>query len=199
MRNRELESLAFETAARKAGYTRIAGVDEAGRGPLAGPVVAAACILPPDLLLPDVNDSKKLTRERRRALHYHLTHHADITFGIGVIDAPTIDAINIYQATIRAMQEAVSQIDPDYLLVDGLNLPHALPTEKIIHGDERCHAIACASIIAKEHRDLLMEAYAKKYPEYGFEQHKGYGTERHRAALEKFGPTPIHRRSFRSG
>ncbi len=198
MRTPELESLAFERKALKAGYQKIAGVDEAGRGPLAGPVVAAACILPHGLLLEGVNDSKKLTRQKRKTLYKRLTEDPTISFGVAAIDAPTIDKINIYQATIQAMLAAVSHLDADYLLVDGLNLPHTLPTEKIIKGDARCHAIACASIIAKEYRDLLMEGYAKEYPDYGFEQHKGYGTAGHKAALAKYGPTPIHRASFRA-
>lgn len=196
----EFELLRRERSLRRRGFRAIAGVDEAGRGPLAGPVVAAACIFSSNVPILGVNDSKKLTRHQRQSLHTQLTSHPAVHYGVGVIDSEEIDRINIFQATIRAMQVAVAalSIPPDYLLVDGLQLPYPeVPVEKVIGGDGVCYAIAAASIIAKEVRDRLMEEYDGQWPEYGFAQHKGYGTELHRAALQKYGPCPIHRRSFK--
>lgn len=196
----ELELLRRERSLRRRGFRAIAGVDEAGRGPLAGPVVAAACIFSSNAPILGVNDSKKLTRQQRQSLHAQLTAHPALHYGVGIIDSEEIDRINIYQATIRAMQVAIAALPiiPDYLLVDGLQLPYPeVPVEKVIGGDGVCYAIAAASIIAKEVRDRLMEEYDGQWPEYGFAQHKGYGTELHRAALQKYGPCPIHRRSFK--
>jgi ribonuclease HII len=190
----------FEEQARRQGFQSIAGIDEAGRGPLAGPVVAAACVIPSDVFIPFVNDSKQLTKVKRRQIFEELKNDQRICYGIGIVDAAEIDRINIYQATIQAMLIAVDQltISPDYLLVDGLALPHShLSVLKIIKGDTLSQSIAAASILAKETRDLLMDEYDKQWPQYGFKQHKGYGTKKHLNALKECGPCPIHRRSFR--
>lgn len=189
----------FETEAMAKGYKRIAGIDEAGRGPLAGPVVAAACILPEGCFFPGINDSKQLSSKAREDLYLQLISHPDIEYGLGVVDHNVIDTLNIFQATLQAMREAVQQLkqQPDYLLVDGMTLLFKkIPSERIVKGDCRSQSIAAASIIAKERRDQIMRDYHQKYPEYGFDRHKGYGTERHRKALAEYGPCPIHRRSF---
>lgn len=191
--------LIYEIAAQQQGHTVIAGVDEAGRGPLAGPVVAAACIIPMDLLIAGIDDSKKLSPKKRQSLFEQLTKDHRIYFGVGIVSHEEIDRINILQASIQAMLLAVAQLTnkPTYLLVDGLKLPHpTIPSEKILQGDQRSYNIAAASIIAKETRDRLMEEEHKKWPDYGFDKNKGYGTEYHLAALAKHGPCPIHRRSF---
>lgn len=193
------QMLAYEEAAYHKGYQCIAGLDEAGRGPLAGPVVAAACILPKGYLVPHVNDSKKLAPKARERLFERLTTDPTILYAIGTIHAPEIDRVNIYQATILAMWQAIHQLSarPDCLLVDGMNLPNSsVPCVKIIKGDQLSLSIAAASIIAKETRDRLMRNYHQQWPVYGFEQHKGYGTAQHLAALEQHGPCPIHRYSF---
>ena len=190
----------LEKRAEAKGFRKIAGIDEAGRGPLAGPVVAAACVFKSSVFFPGINDSKLLTPKRRRALYQELTQHAELSYGIGIIEASAIDEINILQATLRAMRAAVLALPerPDYLLVDG-NVAVAvenIPAEKVIKGDQRSQLIAASSIIAKEIRDKLMVDYHHQYPEYGFDEHKGYGTEKHCEALEKFGPCPIHRKTF---
>jgi len=193
--------MAYETKAYQNGYEIVAGIDEAGRGPLAGPVVAAVCILPRSRLISRINDSKKLSPKLRDEIFQEFTNDPEIQYGIGIVDSEEIDRINIYQATIQAMLLAVEQlkIQPDYLLVDGLNLMHkTIPSEKIIKGDQLSGSIAAASIIAKETRDRLMVHYHDKWPEYHFNQHKGYGTEIHRRALQKYGFCPIHRRSFKN-
>jgi ribonuclease HII len=198
-RNRLEELVQFEKQARLQGYKLIAGVDEAGRGPLAGPVVAAACILPEDIFLPGVNDSKKLLPKKRAEIFEQIKNDPRIVYGIGIIPSDKIDHINIYQATIQAMLMAIEQlsVEPDYLLVDGLKLPHpSIPSLKIIQGDAKSQSIAAASIIAKETRDSLMCEYHEKWPHYGFGQHKGYGTPQHLAALQIHGPCSIHRFSF---
>ncbi len=189
----------FEKKARKDGYKLVAGVDEAGRGPLAGPVVAAACLLPEKLLVPGVNDSKKLTPQQREELFKTLTKNKKVVFGIGIVEHTEIDRINIFQATIVAMLQAIANldVDPDYLLVDGLKLPHpTIPSLKIIQGDGLSQSIAAASIIAKVTRDRIMQGYHKEFPQYGFDSHKGYGTSRHVDAIYHHGPCSIHRRSF---
>jgi ribonuclease HII len=189
----------YEEEVYQQGYRIIAGLDEAGRGPLAGPVVAAACILPRGLLIADVNDSKKLTPKVRKRLFERLTTDPSIIYAVGMIAADEIDRLNIYQATIQAMWKAIDQLAtyPDYLLVDGMGLPHPLlPCRKIIKGDQLSQSIAAASIIAKETRDQLMCSYHEQWPLYGFDQHKGYGTSQHLEALERHGPCPIHRHSF---
>lgn len=191
--------LQFERKARAQGFRRVAGIDEAGRGPLAGPVVAAACLLPYGLFFPEVNDSKQLTPKKRQELFLILTTHPEIHYGVGIVCHETIDSINIARATERAMILACDQLDPqpDLLLVDGLLLPHpSLPVWDIIKGDALSHSIACASIIAKVTRDSLMDKYDDEHPEYGFKSHKGYGTAKHMAALKEHGPCPIHRKSY---
>jgi len=189
----------YEERARKQGFKVIAGVDEAGRGPLAGPVVAASCVIPKGEFILGVNDSKKLTPKLRSQIFEDIKKNTAIHFGVGVVDHAMIDKINIYQSTIQAMLKAVEslEIKADYLLVDGLPLPHLiLPSNAIVKGDSKSQSIAAASIIAKETRDQMMLEYHHQWPEYGFDKHKGYATRRHLDALEKFGPCPIHRKSF---
>lgn len=180
------------------GYKWICGVDEAGRGPLAGPVCAAAVILPRGLDIPGLDDSKKLSDRRRREL-YDVITGAAAAYAIALVDQERIDEINILQATFRAMEEAVSKLSPqpDLALVDGNREPVlSMPCETIVGGDGKCASIAAASILAKVTRDRLMEELDRQYPEYGFAVHKGYGTRRHYEALRQYGPCPIHRRSF---
>jgi ribonuclease HII len=176
-----------------------AGVDEAGRGPLAGPVVAGACILPKGARLPGLNDSKKLTPAARDRLYDLLQSNPDIHCAVGIIDVATIDRINIFQATIQAMIEAVNALPltPDFLLVDGLSLPHPIPSQKIIKGDELCRSIMAASILAKVTRDRIMLDFHARYPHYGFDSHKGYGTPQHLLALREHGRSPVHRLTFK--
>ena len=189
----------FESKAREDGYRAVAGVDEAGRGPLAGPVVAAAVILPPGYEHPGINDSKKLSSRQRERL-YAIIQHDAVSIGVGLSEAPLIDRVNILQATLLAMREAVLELfpPPDFLLIDGLNrIDLATPQEAIIRGDSQSVSIAAASIIAKVSRDRLMEMYHRQFPQYNFLRNKGYGTKEHRAAIVKFGRCKIHRRSFR--
>ena len=181
------------------GYKAIAGIDEAGRGPLAGPVVAAACILPPDFWLAKLNDSKQLTAIQREELYQKIVEAPGICFGIGVVSVERIDAINILRATFEAMQEAVKKLSqkPDYLLIDGNQLPHfPYPAEAIVKGDSLSGSIAAASILAKVTRDRMMDEADKRWPQYGFGQHKGYGVPQHLEALRLHGPCPIHRKGF---
>lgn len=199
-RKRLKKLMSYERKHHKAGSKAVAGVDEAGRGPLAGPVVAAVCILPQSTLISQIDDSKKLSSKLRTEIYERLLSDRKIHYGIGIIDSLEIDRINIYQATIQAMLMAVKQLKilPDCLLVDGLALPHpTIPVEKIIKGDQLSQSIAAASIIAKVTRDRIMLDYHEQWPVYGFSQHKGYGTQKHRDALRKHGPCPIHRRSFK--
>lgn len=189
----------YERKARKDGYQLIAGIDEAGRGPLAGPVVAAACIIPLRTVIPFVNDSKQLTHKKRAEIFDYIVNHKKIIWSVGIISHEMIDEVNIYQATILAMKQAVEKLPqkPDMMLVDGLKLCYEeIACEKIIKGDAKSHSIAAASIIAKETRDRIMNEYHAQWPEYGFDSHKGYGTEQHHRALDRFGPCPIHRKSF---
>ncbi|MCE2982301.1 MAG: ribonuclease HII [Parachlamydia sp.] len=180
------------------GYRCIAGIDEAGRGPLAGPVVAAACILPVDKIIPRVDDSKKLTPAIREELFLKITSDSSIVYGIGIVEPEEIDSINIYQATIQAMLQAVGNlsVSPDLLLVDGMALKNEIPSIKIIKGDQHSQSIAAASILAKVTRDRLMVEYHEIWPHYGFGRHKGYGTPEHLEALSTHGPCPKHRQSF---
>lgn len=199
-KKRLLELVKYEQAARLKGYQLIAGIDEAGRGPLAGPVVACACIIPSGLFFPGVNDSKQLTPKRRQELFLQITSNKDVSFAVAEISHIEIDHLNIYQATIKAMKKAVDKLLhlPDYLLVDGMNITHLdIPSEKIIQGDAKSQSIAAASIIAKEKRDQLMNEFHEMWPQYGFNEHKGYGTAKHMAAIQKYGPCPIHRLSFK--
>lgn len=188
--------LKIERAVRRQGFKFVAGVDEVGRGCLAGPVVAAACIVPKGVLIPGVNDSKKLTPEMREQLFPLLTSKTH--FSIGIIDHQKIDEVNIYQASILAMLEAIQNLTPtpDHLLVDGMDLKTLIPCQKIIGGDAKSYCIAAASIIAKVTRDRMMCVYHEQWPEYGFNQHKGYATAQHTKAIEKHGPCPIHRMTF---
>ena len=182
----------------KTGLLRLAGVDEAGRGPLAGPVVAAAVIFPPEVWIHGVDDSKKLTHERREEL-FPVIGQAALTVGIGVVSHEVIDEINIYWASMRAMAEAVSALKlcPDHLLIDGPRYTDTtIPSTPLVGGDGRCFSIAAASIIAKVTRDRLMAEFDRRFPVYGFARHKGYATPEHLGALRKHGPCEIHRRSF---
>lgn len=193
------QMLVHENECYQQGYQAIGGLDEAGRGPLAGPVVAAVCIWPRGLLIAGVNDSKKLTARARERLFERLTTEPSIAYAIGIVEADEIDQLNIYQATIKAMWKAVEQLTSvlDYLLIDGMGLSHSfLPCQKIIRGDQLSLSIAAASIIAKKTRDELMCAYHHQWPIYGFDQHKGYGTSQHLKALDQYGPCAIHRYSF---
>lgn len=177
---------------------RIAGVDEAGRGALAGPVVAGAVILNPARVIRGVTDSKRLTPETRAALYDRINARA-VAVAVAVVEVSVIDRQNILQAALQAMAEAVSRLSPqpEYLLVDGTMLPpSSLPGMAVPHGDLLCPSVAAASIIAKVTRDRLMEAYHATFPDYGFDTHKGYGTAEHLQALNRFGPSPIHRQSF---
>lgn len=188
----------YEREAFDAGIKLVCGVDEAGRGPLAGPVCAAAVILPPGLEIPGLNDSKKLTDKKRRELYDVITAQA-VSYGIAFASEQEIDEINILQATFLAMERALSQLSvkPDLALIDGnRSREFGLPVETVVKGDARSANIAAASILAKVTRDDYMIEQSKLYPAYGFEVHKGYGTKRHYAALEEFGPCPIHRASF---
>ena len=176
----------------------VAGIDEAGRGPLAGPVVAAAVILPKDIFLPFLNDSKKVTEKRRDVLFDEIKQNA-IAYGIGIASNTLIDEINILQATYEAMREAVNALEktPDVLLVDAVHIPDInIKQVGIVKGDAKSVNIAAASILAKVTRDRLMVEYDKIYPEYGFASNKGYGTATHIAALKEVGPCAIHRKSF---
>ncbi len=176
----------------------ICGVDEAGRGPLAGPVCAAAVILPKNLELPGLTDSKKLTDKKRRELFPLIQEHA-IAYGIGLATEQEIDEINILQATFLAMQRALDQLNvkPDLALIDGnREKDFGVPVKTVVKGDSLSANIAAASILAKVTRDNLMVEMAETYPQYGFEIHKGYGTKAHYAALREFGPSPIHRMTF---
>ncbi|HEV2064476.1 MAG TPA: ribonuclease HII [Thermoanaerobaculia bacterium] len=184
---------------RRRGYARVAGVDEAGRGPLAGPVVAAAVILPPGCVLPGLDDSKKVEPEIRKRLDLEIRGRA-LAVGVGVVSAATIDADNVLVASLSAMRQAVSSLCPpaDALLVDAVRVPGVrLPQVAVVHGDALSTSIAAASIVAKTHRDRLCEELANRYPVYGFERHKGYGTPEHWEALRRYGPCPEHRLTYR--
>jgi ribonuclease HII len=180
------------------GFERVAGVDEAGMGPLAGPVVAAAVIFPPGEGLRGVHDSKRLTARQRGTLAEEIRATA-LACSVLAIDVEEIDSLNIYRAGLEAMRRAVHGLDlaPDYVLVDARRIPGVETTQDVIvKGDAKCHAIAAASILAKTTRDALMERYDVEYPGYDFSSHKGYATDSHREAIRRLGPSPIHRRSF---
>ena len=189
---------AFEEECFAQGYVSVCGVDEAGRGPLAGPVCAAAVILPKGLLIPGLDDSKKLTDKKRRELMPIIKEQA-IAYGIGMASHEEIDSINILQATFLAMQRALDQLSvkPDLALIDGnREKEFGIPVKTIVKGDSLSLNIAAASVLAKVTRDDLMVEMAEKYPKYSFEIHKGYGTKAHYAALTEHGPSPIHRMTF---
>lgn len=179
------------------GYKMIAGIDEVGRGPLAGPVVAAAAVLPSDSWILGIDDSKKLPEKKREALAKKIEEEA-ISIGIAQIGPRTIDQINIYNSTKLAMYMAVKNLSliPDLLIIDAVNLEMKIASKSYIHGDEKCYSIGAASIVAKVYRDQLMKKYAKLYPQYAFDKNKGYGTSEHIQAIRHCGLTPIHRVSF---
>ncbi len=192
------DPLSFERSARASGFTCIAGLDEAGRGPLAGPVVAAAVVLPEGLLIPGLTDSKQVAEEARDRL-FDLVREQAVCFGVGIAGERLIDEVNILQATIIAMERALQALDPkpDYLLLDALTLPRvAIPQNPLIKGDCRSHSIAAASILAKVTRDRLMLELHERYPQYNFRKHKGYGTREHLLLLRKHGPCEAHRKTF---
>lgn len=194
----EQSPLFFEALARRQGYQVVAGIDEAGRGPLAGPVVAAAVILPEHFDLPGLNDSKQISEKKRNEL-YPLIREQAIAVGIGVSRADEVDRINILQATLRGMSRAVERLSvaPDFLLVDGITpIPTVVDQKTLKKGDSRSLSIAAASVIAKVVRDRIMVSYDRLFPEYGFAGHKGYGSQKHREAVAQYGPCACHRRSF---
>jgi ribonuclease HII len=187
----------YEREARQGGWLRVAGIDEAGRGSLFGPVVAAAVILNPRRRIVGLDDSKKLTAERRWELAPRIREHA-LAWAVAEIDASRIDAWNIYQASRQAMMAAVSQLSPlpDYLLLDAMEIDLPIEQKALIHGDARSVSIAAASILAKTERDRRMEEFDRLYPLYGLAHHKGYGTPEHLEALRRHGPSPLHRFSY---
>ena len=189
--------LAYEKELYAQGIQLIAGVDEVGRGPLAGPVVAAAVILPENCKIPGLNDSKKIPKSKHQAIYQAVLDHA-LSVGIGVKDNQVIDQVNIYEATKLAMLEAIQELDqqPQHLLIDAMKLDLPISQTSIIKGDANSLSIAAASIVAKVTRDQMMAAYDQEYPGYDFGQNAGYGTSKHLEGLEKHGVTPIHRRSF---
>jgi len=192
------DTLFFERSARGLGYLFIAGLDEAGRGPLAGPVVAAAVVLPEDLLIPGVTDSKLVAEGERERL-FDVIREKAVCYGIGLADERTIDDVNILQATIIAMELALRKLSPqpDYLLLDAITLPRIpLPQKPIIKGDCLSHSIAAASILAKVTRDRFMRELHEKFPQYNFQKHKGYGTKEHLSLLREHGPCEAHRKTF---
>ncbi|WP_163101562.1 ribonuclease HII [Peribacillus alkalitolerans] len=197
LKNKWLEMNEYENKLRKEGFSYIAGIDEVGRGPLAGPVVAAAVILKDDCYLPGLNDSKKIPEKKRDEFYEKIMKNC-VSFGIGIVSNVEIDEINIYESTKKAMLSAVQNLNPvpDFLLIDAMKLDAPFPQESIIKGDARSVSISAASIVAKVTRDRMMADYAKQYPDFNFEKNMGYGTPEHLSALMKSGPTPIHRYSF---
>jgi ribonuclease HII len=199
IQNSKMDLWFFEKKATAKGYQEIAGIDEAGRGPLAGPVVSAAVILPKNFAVADVVDSKKLTIKKRVRLYEEIYTHA-VSVGVGIVDSVEIDRINILKASLLAMSMAAGNLrpQPEYLLIDGpFSISSELPQKPIVKGDALSISIAAASIVAKVTRDRLMEEYHKYYPQFGFFQHKGYPTRAHKEAIRKFGYCPIHRQTFR--
>lgn len=203
MKEKEFERLAklkeIENSVYKEGYKLICGVDEAGRGPLAGPVVVASAIMPKESMIEGVNDSKKISEKKREKLYDIITTEA-ISYGVGIIQQDEIDEINILNATKKGLTESLKQlrIKPDIILVDALRDINTLniPYRSVIKGDAKIYSIACASIIAKVTRDRIMREWDKVYPQYGFISHKGYGTAKHIAAIKEYGLCPLHRKSF---
>jgi ribonuclease HII len=191
-----MDLVSFDLNYRKQGYRTIAGVDEAGRGPLAGPVVAAAVILPKNLRIKGLKDSKKLTAKKREEIFTIIERKAE-RIGLGVMDQRVIDSVNILQATYLAMKQALSGMHSDLVLVDGWKIPDFSPEQRgIIGGDNKSASIAAASVVAKVTRDRMMIKLSGVYPQYNFKKHKGYGTREHVEALRRFGPCPLHRKSF---
>ena len=190
--------LAYEENALQKGYKYICGVDEAGSGPLAGPVCAAAVILPVDTVIEGVNDSKKLSEKKREAL-FDIIRETAVSYAVAFASVEEIESMNILNATMLAMKRAVEGLDvsADYAMIDGNRMPHLdIPGECVVKGDAQSMSIACASILAKVSRDRLLYKYAEEYPVYQFDKHKGYGTKAHVAALKEYGPCPYHRLSF---
>jgi len=188
----------FEDEARAAGYKLIAGVDEAGRGSLVGPVTVAAVILPPNLYLEKLNDSKKISAHVREELFKKISESA-IAYAVVEVSVEDVDNLNVYQATLQGMKSAVKslEIQPDFVLTDAMKVDfEGIDSQSIVHGDALSASIAAASIIAKVTRDRLADTWSAEYPEYGFEHNRGYGTKAHIAAIEKFGYCPLHRKSF---
>ncbi|GAA0331686.1 ribonuclease HII [Bacillus carboniphilus] len=196
-RERYLALMHFERLYKSKGYSFIAGIDEVGRGPIAGPVVAAAVILEENTYFSGLNDSKQITEKKREEL-FDQIHENSIAVGIGMVHSHEIDEINIYQATKKAMLEAINQLEPvpDFLLIDAMPLETPFPSESIIKGDAKSVSIAAASVIAKVTRDRYMADLEKAHPGYGFDKHKGYGTKEHLDAIQKLGVIKEHRRSF---
>lgn len=205
----EADSLAYERSLWNQGYRRVAGTDEAGRGPLAGPVVAACVILPPGCEVRRFRDSKQLTPAVRRELAAQIAGLAGVGLGVGVVEPAEIDRLNILQASLLAMKQAVEALAaatganrcaallPDFLLVDGkFKVPLVLPQQALVRGDSRSASIAAASIVAKVRRDAIMAEYHRQFPQYNFIQHQGYGTAEHLRLLRRHGPCPIHRQTF---
>lgn len=193
-----MDWLEFEKEAIAKGYKAVCGVDEAGRGPLAGPVCAAAVILPEGVIIDGVNDSKKLSEKKREAL-FDVIREQSLAYSIAYATVNEIEEINILNATMLAMKRAVEglSVKADYAMIDGNRLPELdIDSECIVKGDAKSMSIACASILAKVSRDRLLYKYAEEYPMYGFDKHKGYGTAAHREAILKYGPCPYHRKSF---
>ena len=197
-----MDNYKYETELTAQGFKIIAGGDEAGRGPLAGPVSAAMVVLPKDYRIDGIDDSKKLSRKKRRELFAEIKKYA-VTYGVGIINSDIIDRINILEATRLAFLDAYKQLmpSPDYILLDQIKLPWlegmGIPHQAFVKGESISVSVAAASILAKETRDLIMEEMAEKYPEYGFEKHMGYGTKAHIEAIKKYGPCPIHRITFK--
>ena len=193
-----MDWLEFEKEALAKGYKSVCGVDEAGRGPLAGPVCAAAVILPEDVIIDGVNDSKKLSEKKRESL-FDVIREQALSYSIAYATVDEIEEINILNATMLAMRRAINglEIKADYAMIDGNKIPPIdIDAECIVKGDAKSMSIACASILAKVSTDRLLYKYAEEYPMYGFDKHKGYGTKVHREAILKYGPCPYHRKSF---
>lgn len=193
-----MDWLEFEKEALAKGYKSVCGVDEAGRGPLAGPVCAAAVILPEGVIIDGVNDSKKLSEKKRESL-FDVIREQALSYSIAYATVDEIEEINILNATMLAMRRAIDSLDikADYAMIDGNKIPPIdIDAECIVKGDAKSMSIACASILAKVSRDRLLYKYAEEYPMYGFDKHKGYGTKVHREAILKYGPCPYHRKSF---
>ena len=193
-----MDWLEFEKEALAKGYKSVCGVDEAGRGPLAGPVCAAAVILPEGVIMDGVNDSKKLSEKKRESL-FDVIREQALSYSIAYATVDEIEEINILNATMLAMRRAIDGLDikADYAMIDGNKIPPLdIDAECIVKGDAKSMSIACASILAKVSRDRLLYKYAEEYPMYGFDKHKGYGTKVHREAILKYGPCPYHRKSF---
>ncbi len=195
---RQAEMRIYENEKHLEGYRLVGGIDEAGRGPLAGPVFAACVILPDDCVINGINDSKKLSEKKRELLFDEIIEKA-VAYSIAIVDEKTIDEINILNATHLAMNNAVEEINPkpDYVLIDGNSIKNmTIPYETIVKGDSKSISIAAASILAKVARDRYITEISKSYPEYGFDKHKGYGTKAHTEALKKYGACEIHRKTF---